>query len=175
MKTIILVRHAKSSWKDTDLKDRERPLKKRGERDAALMANVLRDRGFTPALIITSHAKRAEATAKIIASEYGHNEKLIDTRRKLYMRSGNKMINVINDIDDRHDVVFLVSHNPGLTDLANLLTNDSIDNIPTSGVVAISFDVQSWSEVASGKGKKLLFEVPKTHRAQIEKVEEPVL
>jgi len=166
MKTIILIRHAKSSWKFPDLKDIERPLKKRGARDAALMATVLKEMQLPIDKIISSPAERALTTAKAFAAK---DDIVIDPR--LYLESKTKLLNLLHGFNESWQCVALVSHNPDLTDFANFLANDNIENIPTSGIVGIQFDCNSWNEIEKGKGKRLFFEVPKTHRKEIEKTE----
>jgi len=170
MKTIILIRHAKSSWKFPDLKDIERPLKKRGVSDAALMATVLKDMHLTVDKIISSPAERALSTAKAFAEE----EKIVIDQR-LYLESKTKLLNLLNELDDSCQCVAIVSHNPDLTDFANFLANDNIENIPTSGIVGIQFDCNSWAEVQKGKCKRLFLKVPKTYRDKIEKAETKIL
>ncbi|SRR5258705_1605258 len=175
MKTIVLIRHAKSSWKFPELKDIDRPLKKRGLNEAPLMGKVLKDLHLTPDLIVTSPAVRAMTTAKMIAHEFGFIENQIIPEHKLYMESKSKLLKEINKIDDKYNTVFLVGHNPGLTDLANYLSGESIDNIPTSGAFGIQFECNTWAEVEKGKGKKTFFEFPKKHRKKVEKSEKQVL
>ena len=170
MKTIILIRHAKSSWKFEDLKDIERPLKKRGVRDAAMMATILKEKNLQPDKIISSPAERAMATATAFAPK---EEIMVDQR--LYLESKTKLLNLVQGLDESLQCVAIVSHNPDLTDFANFLANDDIENIPTSGIVAIQFECNSWSEIEKGKGKRLFFEVPKTHRKKIEKAETKIL
>jgi len=175
MKTIILIRHAKSSWKFPDLKDIERPLKKRGTTDAVLMANVLKEMQVQPDKIISSPAVRALETAKAFAGETGFNDADIIIDQRLYLESKTKLLNLLNELDDAFQTIALVSHNPGITDFANALANDNIENIPTSGMVAIQFDCNSWSEIEKGKGKRLFFEIPKKYRKKIEKAETKIL
>ena len=166
MKTIILIRHAKSSWKFLDLKDIERPLKKRGGRDAAIMASVLKEMQLPIDKLISSPAERALTTAKAFAEE-----KDVAVDQRLYLESKSKLLNLVHDLDESLQCVALVSHNPDLTDFANFLANDNIENIPTAGMVGIRFDCNSWREIEKGKGQRLFFEVPKTHRKEIEKAE----
>lgn len=175
MKTIVLIRHGKSSWKNDKLKDMERPLKKRGLNDAPLMGKVLKDLQVTPEVIITSPAVRAMETAKLIAKEYDIDTSQIISVPELYLESKGKLLREINKIDHQYNTVFLIGHNPGLTDLANFLSGETIDNIPTSGAIALQFDCNTWAEVEKGKGKKLFFEVPKKHRKKVEKDEKQVL
>ena len=148
MKKIVLIRHAKSSWEFPELKDVDRPLKKRGLDDAPLMGKVLKDLHITPDVIISSPAARAMTTAKMIAQEIGFDQNQIIADPKLYLESKSKLLKEINAIDDRYNIVFLVGHNPGLTDLANSLSGDSIDNIPT--VVQSEFNLN----VTSGRKLK---------------------
>lgn len=175
MKTLVLIRHAKSSWKDKNLKDMERPLKKRGTKDAGVMGKVLKDMQLVPELILTSPAVRARETARLLAREYNIDINQLVLEPMLYLESKAKLLKVINTIDDKFNTVFLISHNPGLTDLANTLSGESIENIPTSGVFALQFDVSSWAEADKGNARKTIFEVPKNHRKKVEKNEKPVL
>jgi|SRR6185436_9108429 len=175
MKTIVLIRHAKSSWKFPELKDVDRPLKKRGLEDASLMGKVLKDHGVKPDLIITSPAVRALTTAKIIAQKTGFDENQVISEPKLYLESKSKLLKEINAFNDMYNTIFVIGHNPGLTDLVNMLSGTEIENVPTSGAVAIQFECNSWQEVEKRKGKKLFFEVPKKYRNKVEKTEEQVL
>jgi phosphohistidine phosphatase len=175
MKKIILIRHAKSSWKFPELKDVERPLKKRGVKDAALMANVLKETNVTVDLMYSSPAERAMATAKAFAAEMGIEETNIVTEPLLYMESRTKMRKLVSDLDDRYNSVALVSHNPELTDFANQLTGEQIEWIPTSGFVCVEFTQGTWKEAEGKTGKLLFFEFPKKHRKKIEKDESKIL
>lgn len=175
MKKLVLIRHAKSSWKFSELTDLQRPLKKRGLTDAALMGRVLKDLSIMPDAIITSPAVRAKNTARLIAKEILYDEKKIKRQSSIYMESKSKLIDAIKAIKDDYNTVYVVGHNPGLTDVANFFTGESVDNIPTSGVFGIEFECNTWREVEKEKGKKLFFEVPKTHRDQVEKIEEQVI
>jgi len=168
MKTVILTRHAKSSWKFPELKDYDRPLKKRGLADAPIMAGVLKDKQVNIDRIISSPAVRAMHTAKIFAQELGIYEALIVSEPKLYMGSRSKLLKEIQQLDDSLNTIVLVAHNPGLTDLANFLLEEEIKNIPTSGIAGIGFEINSWKEVAKGKGKMLFFEYPKMYRKKDE-------
>ncbi len=175
MKTLVLIRHAKSSWKFPELKDMDRPLKKRGLKDAPLIGKVLKDLHVAPDLILSSPAVRAITTAKIMAKETGFDETKIVTESKIYLESKSKLLKVINQINDQHNTVFLIGHNPGLTDFANMLLSESVDDLPTSGVIGIQFESDNWSEAEKGKGKKTFYEIPKVHRKKVEKTEKQVL
>jgi len=162
MKILILVRHAKSSWKDISLDDFDRPLNKRGKRDAPLMGKLLAGKKLLPDLIISSPANRASSTAKIIAEKVDYpNEKII-WDENLYEATANEILKVINEVDEKNKVLLLVAHNPGLTNFSNYLSNNFISNIPTCGVVAITLE-KKWEEITRDDGKILLIEYPKKY------------
>ncbi len=161
MKTITLIRHAKSSWKYPQLSDFERPLNKRGRKNAPQMGERLAKQNISPDRIITSPANRALATAKVIAKAIDYSSKNLIADQRVYLSSAKELMNVLHEIDEPCTEVFLVGHNPSLTDLANDLTGESIDHIPTSGVVRIRFDIDTWDQVAQGAGKLMLFDYPK--------------
>jgi phosphohistidine phosphatase len=160
MKTLVLIRHAKSSWDDPGLDDRERPLNKRGKRDAPAMGQLLLEKGMTPDLIVSSPAKRARKTAKILADALDYPRDGIELREALYLQGLETLLAVIASLDDAHACVFLVGHNPELTELANVLTGASIDNIPTAAAVAVDFKAKHWSKAGRGKGACAWFERP---------------
>ena len=164
MKTIVLIRHAKSSWKSPELKDIERPLKKRGQKEAPLMGKVLKETPITPDRIFSSPAVRAQTTAQLIAKEYGMDESKIRTLPGLYMESGSKLLQEIQAIEDEYNVVFLVGHNPGMMDLAVSLTGEALENFPTAGAMGIEFHCDTWEEAGTENAKKIFFESPKKHR-----------
>jgi phosphohistidine phosphatase len=175
MKTVILIRHAKSSRKFPELKDIERPLRKRGIKAAALMADVLKGKQLAVDQIISSPAVRSVTTAKSFAQKLGLNEADIVIDSALYMESKNKLLKRLGEVEDRFNTVIFVSHNPALTDFANLLMNQSIDNIPTSGMVAIRFASGSWKEIEKKKGEQLFFEIPRKHKKKSEKAKSEIL
>ena len=111
MKKLYLVRHAKSSWKDPSLDDIDRPLNKRGKRDAPFMGKLLRKEGVKPDLIITSPAKRAFFTAKTIANEIDYSKKDIVKSNLVYLTSTNELLEVINDISQEVKTAMLFGHN----------------------------------------------------------------
>ena len=156
-KTLYIARHAKSSWDDMSLSDFERPLNKRGKRDAPFMANLFKDKGITPDLILSSPAKRAKKTAKHYHEVLG-GELQFDER--IYEASLMSLISLVQETLEIVDSVMIVGHNPGFTALNDMLSDKSIYNIPTAGVVGIGFE----DEVASHKGKQLFFEYPKKYQ-----------
>ena len=161
MRTLYLIRHAKSSWKDPGLDDFDRPLNKRGEDDAPVMGKRLDEQGIRPGLMITSPAKRATTTARRIAKEVGYSEKKIEENEAIYGGGVRQLLEVIQEIDDSNDQAMLFGHNPGLTSLALELTDAGIDNIPTCGIFCIRFAVGSWKDVDSGRGEVVFFDYPK--------------
>ncbi len=161
MKQLILVRHAKSDWGDPSLDDFERPLSGRGKRDAPLMAERLIDKDIKIDLFITSPAKRAAKTAKIFAEAYKAKKDDILIREELYGAGEHVFFDVIAKTDNEHKTIAIFSHNPGITDFANLLTATHIDNIPTSGVFAIKADCKKWKEFADAKKEFWFFDYPK--------------
>src|SRR5437762_2609960 len=113
MKLIVLIRHAKSSWKHPELTDMDRPLKKRGLRDAPLIGKILKEvHQFKPDVILCSPAARAYETATLIAGELGVHEEMIVKDSGLYLETASSLLKAIQSIDDRHQTVALVSHNP---------------------------------------------------------------
>jgi len=164
MKRLYLIRHAKSSWDDPDLADIDRPLNKRGEKDAPYMGTRLKEQHkANPDLILSSPAKRALRTARIIAKAIDFPEKKIEIKDSLYTSGVTAMVDVIHHLADSLDEVMLFGHNPDLTSLANYLSNQQVDNIPTCGIFCIDFDIQLWQDVKKGKGVFKFFDYPKKH------------
>jgi phosphohistidine phosphatase len=163
MKTLYVVRHAKSSWDNTDLADFERPLNERGKADAPRMGKRLKERDVHPSLLLSSPAKRTLATAKRIAEVLNYPKKNIHTEEKLFHADSDEIIAVLKSVSDQNEVVMLFGHNPGLTELVNEIGEHvNIDNIPTCGVVALRFHVNSWNQLGSIKGELLFFDYPKS-------------
>ncbi|HEY9259728.1 SixA phosphatase family protein [Chitinophaga sp.] len=162
MKTLLLIRHAKSSWTDPDMDDFDRPLNKRGKQNAPEMAQYLIARGMVPELIISSPAKRARTTAKIMANEWKYPKQAILLEEELYLCYAATFLKVITKIDDDIGAVAIFAHNPGITDFANYLTEEiRIDNVPTAGVFAIQADTDNWKDFDLAKKKFLFFEYPR--------------
>jgi phosphohistidine phosphatase len=164
MKTLYVIRHAKSSWDDLNLSDFERPLNDRGKRDAPRMAVRLKLKGIIPDVVIASPAKRAFATAKRISKVIGFPKDKIKTDRELYHAGEETILSVIRTIKEKHNIAFVVGHNPGLTDFVNTLRNDDLDieNIPTCGIVAFEIDIASWEQLQWGSARVTWFDYPKS-------------
>ncbi|MCI0448670.1 MAG: histidine phosphatase family protein [Chlorobi bacterium] len=164
MRTLYLVRHAKSSWNYPELSDIERPLNKRGKSDAPKMGRLLRKKDESPDLMVSSSAKRAFGTAKRIAKEIGYPVKKIVKDETLYMADTEEFFSVIKDTPDKASKLMLIAHNYGITYFANYISDSSIDNIPTCGIVRIDFKIDSWKDIEKNKGKMIYFEYPKKHK-----------
>ena len=161
MKTLTLIRHAKSSWKDASLQDRERPLNGRGQRDAPVMAERINDAGIRPSLILSSPAVRAWATAKAIAHEIGYPGEFLQQEDRLYHASVRSLLKVISEQDLGFNNLMILGHNPGLTDFANYLMHDLTDNIPTCGVVSFEIDCDDWNLDNDADINLMIYDFPK--------------
>lgn len=161
MKRLLICRHAKSSWSQSDLRDFDRPLNQRGERDAPEMGRRLAARGLQPELICASPAARALATAHHYAQQLGYPVEQIRTNAVQYAANVPVMLQLVQAIEAAVEVLMVVGHNPESTALANVLGALMIDNIPTSGIVGLDFAVDSWQQVAPGKGSLVFFDYPK--------------
>lgn len=168
MKHLILVRHAKSSWKDSDLEDHERPLSKRGEHNAPFMAKIFRDKKLKVDLMISSTAVRALDTATEFARKLDMSKSKILRVSELYLADAEDLLEYITMLDDDYKSVMMFGHNPGFTILANNLAPAAIANIPTCGIVAIDFDVSSWKEVGNQRGTVRFTEFPKMYFKEAE-------
>ncbi|RSK38524.1 SixA phosphatase family protein [Mangrovimonas spongiae] len=158
MKNLIIVRHGKSSWK-YDVDDFYRPLKQRGENDAQIIAQELEKRGYSPDLVLSSDAVRAKTTAKIFSSVLNFDFKL---NHSLYDFSGRQVLEVVHSCDNSIGTLMVFGHNYGLTSIINTLGNKYIDNLPTSGLVVMSFETDNWKSIQNGHTVLTLF--PKNFR-----------
>lgn len=161
MKKLFIVRHAKSSWDFPELDDFDRPLNKRGKKNAPEMGKRLAKRGISPQLLIASPAKRAAATARRIAEEISFPKSEILKEPRFYHGTNHDVIEVLKRQDDEIETIMIFGHNPGWTDLTNHLAGSKIYNIPTCGVAEIDFDIHSWAEIDAKKGKLIFFDYPK--------------
>jgi phosphohistidine phosphatase len=164
MKRLIIVRHAKSSWDDSALKDIDRPLNKRGEKDAPRMAKRLKEQEIHPDIVLSSPAVRAIATCEAFCKILNYPVEKIQREKKLYHASEETLFEILKAIPDRKDneeVVMIFGHNPGLTEFANTLMNEDIENIPTSGIVHCELNISKWQEIKPGCGDLEHFDFPK--------------
>ena len=163
MKRLYLIRHAKSSWSNAALSDFDRPLNDRGTRDAPLIGQRFSKYKVEPDLILSSPAKRAISTAKIIAGEIGYPVKKILTDRCLYLADVPTLLKTVTSLDDTSNKVMIFGHNPGMTEFAETLTSYRIENMPTCSVVCVNFDVRTWKDAKRGEGDLVFFDFPKKH------------
>lgn len=156
MKNLILIRHAKSSW-ETPIKDHQRPLSKRGIKDAHLIAEVMG--GILPKLnyILSSTAKRASETAELIAQCLNWPSESIVFDERLYTFDGIQLSKIIKSLNDGYENVIVFGHNDAITEFVNTFGDLYINNVPTCGVVMISFDVNSWSLIKKGNTINTIF------------------
>jgi phosphohistidine phosphatase len=158
MKTVLLIRHGKSSWKNKGQKDYDRPLNRRGLTDAPLMFKVLKKRSLLPDKVWTSTANRAISTATLLFDSL--DDVPISGSKDLYLAEPKQYIKHLKKTDKEKDIVALVGHNPGITELAEQLTGERFTNVPTLGIVGISFDCKKWKDLPK-HGKLLFFDYPK--------------
>jgi phosphohistidine phosphatase len=163
LKHITLIRHAKSSWKDASLPDIDRPLNKRGKRDAPLMGKVLKEKRHIPDQIIASPAKRALDTAHVIADILGFCRDTVNIDPVIYHGDVADHLARIRHLNDRLEHVYWIGHNPSLTLMARWLSGDPVENIPTCGVFSVTFNVESWQHVGEDVGQLNFFDYPKNH------------
>jgi phosphohistidine phosphatase len=165
MKKLFLIRHAKSSWDDPGMDDFVRPLNERGKKDAPRMGKRLKEKGITPDIMISSPATRALDTCKAIAKVLGYPLEKIKIDKRLYHASEEQLLKVVQELKDRpkdeEEIVLLFGHNPGLTDFANELLNENIDNIPTCGIVAAKLTIKNWKDAKFGCGQMEFLDFPK--------------
>lgn len=147
MKTLLILRHAKSSWKNEELADHDRPLNKRGKRDAPRMGKLLREQQLTPELIIASTAKRTRKTAAEVARAC-HYEGVIQLTGELYLAPASAYLEVLRGVPDHIQCVMVVGHNPGAEELLALLTGYAIP-LPTAALAQVQLDLDRWNQLTS--------------------------
>ncbi|TXI07874.1 MAG: histidine phosphatase family protein [Rhizobium sp.] len=166
MRTLTIIRHAKSSWEQEGLHDFERPLNDRGRRDAPVMAARLRQFGAIPDLLVSSPALRAITTARIFADGLDISTESIQLQAKIYEASVGTLLQIVRELDDRYAHVALFGHNPGLSNLARKLAHCDFDELPTCGMVQISLPANHWRDVSANSGQLLYSSWPKDERAR---------
>lgn len=161
MKTLILARHAKSSWKNASLEDHERPLNNRGLRDAPMMARRLRDAGLRPDLIVSSTARRALDTAATLAQGLGYPLERLEPRAQLYACTPRTWLDCIAELPEECATVIIVGHNPEITEVARQLSGLDIDNVPTCGILRLDYGIERWRMLADAVPSDCDFDFPK--------------
>jgi phosphohistidine phosphatase len=145
MKTLLLLRHAKSSWKHPELADHDRPLNKRGKRTAPLMGALLQAEGLIPDFILCSSAVRSHTTAMLVAEACSYTEDIKQTR-DLYMAEPQDYVEVLHQVDKKHARVLVVGHNPGLEALIEALTGEAM-MMPTAALAYIELSIDGWKNL----------------------------
>lgn len=163
MKKLVLIRHAKSDWSNPFLDDFLRPLNKRGEKNAPLMTNLLKEKNIRPDLIISSPSLRTKQTLEYFIKELNYNDE-VKLEESIYEAPYENLLKVIKDIPNIHKTVFLIGHNPGLCDLTNFLVDKNFENIPTCGIVEIDFNAKSWQDISKENSNLISFEYPKKYQ-----------
>ena len=151
MKTLLLLRHAKSSWDNPALEDFDRPLSERGVNDTKLIGKYARSKRVKPAVLLSSPATRAKNTTDLFSAAAGLQ---IGTAcdERIYEASARRLLQVISALDDTHSSVLLVGHNPGFEDLVERLTGEA-QKVPTASLTCIDLSIDKWSAPKGGKGK----------------------
>ena len=163
MRKLYLVRHAKSSWKHEGVADMDRPLKGSGIRDAYSTSEWLRGQNEIPELIIASPATRAMHTALIFARNLNYHFDEIQIQPEVYGASTRTLMELIKALGDDYQSVMVFGHNPTITDFVNKCIDHRIDNVPTTGVACLKFDVSSWNDI-DNSAELLFFDYPKRRR-----------
>jgi phosphohistidine phosphatase len=146
MKTLYLIRHAKSDWNDGSLHDFERGVNKKGRKSLKTMGSYLALQKIKPDLILSSLALRSQMTADKLAKKMKYEGK-IHYMNELYNSRPDTLMNVLTLQDDMHEAIFLVGHNPELTEFANFLIENNFYKLPTLGVLALELDINSWADI----------------------------
>ncbi len=162
MRTLTLIRHAKSSWKDPELDDFLRPLNKRGKRDLPLMVERLAAAGLQPDLCLTSAANRAITTAQYTCAHLENQPPLAEIP-ELYESCKETLLNVLQQQSDQHHYIMMFGHNPGLQQLGEYITGERFEKFPTCAVMHIHLSITCWSELAAGCGTLNWLDYPKLH------------
>ena len=162
-KKLTIIRHAKSDWGNSNLKDFDRPLNKRGFRDAPFMANTLFNRQIKVDKLISSPALRACTTAKIFADKFGINHSEIELKEELYHANFSVLLEQVHNIQPAHNHSVFFGHNPGLSNLVSLLVSDYL-SMPTCAIAELEIHVNEWNLVAPGTASLINFDYPKNHQ-----------
>ncbi len=153
MKRILLMRHAKSSWKEAEIPDHERPLKKRGYKDAEKMGKLLKNKKRVPDLIISSTAERAEKTADEVAKASKYENEIVFTD-SLYMAEPSDIMNALKEHAKKQKCVMVIGHNPGLEAFLQILTG-KVESLPTASIAYLTVKIDKWSDLSGDNEIKL--------------------
>ncbi|QCR23752.1 histidine phosphatase family protein [Pontibacter sp. SGAir0037] len=164
MKTLYIVRHAKSSWEFEDLSDHDRPLNKRGRNDAPLMGQELALKEIKPAIIVSSPAVRAISTASLIAKELEYDADDIRIDERVYGATKEDLLEVVQETPAEANSLMLIGHNDAISEFTNLLSPEPLANLPTAGIAALYFDCESWYDIRRENAQLLFVDFPKNHK-----------
>jgi phosphohistidine phosphatase len=161
MKTLYIVRHEKSSWEYTGIEDIDRPLKKRGIKDAHLMSAFLSKKIDKPDVFVTSSANRALHTAVIFCGNFNFPHANLQIKKQLYSFSDGYLVKTVHALDDGFNSAIIFSHDHGINTFVNEFGSKPLAHVPTCGIIAIEFQEKHWKNIK--KGKTILVEFPKNH------------
>jgi phosphohistidine phosphatase len=159
MKTLFILRHAKSSWDDPGLSDFERPLNDRGRRVAPFMGELMKRKGIDPAIIISSPAERAKTTAELV-KDAADSSAEIRYDERIYEASPQALRQVVSELDDSYGTAMIVGHNPGIEGFIRFLTGQ-LEPMPTASLAVISLSTDTWEQIDEGSGKLEAISRPK--------------
>lgn len=161
MKTLYLMRHAKSSWKHAELNDLDRPLLEKGLKRTRLIIEHLQKKNTVIEFVITSHAIRASETARLMAHAFNVEDHNFRVEKGVYMADASSLMDQFFDLPHKVSNVLMVGHNPSITSFANTFLKDKIDYLPTSGVIAIGFYTDKWEDLPLADYKTEFMVFPK--------------
>ena len=160
MKTLLLLRHAKSSWDEPGIDDHDRPLKKRGRRDAPAMGQLIREQDLRPECIISSTARRARETTELVSEACGYTS-TPQFSGEIYEAPPERYLSVLHQLPNAMTRILVVGHNPGMEELLEGLTGQGI-HMPTAALAQLELPIDSWQELtASTKARLVHFWIPK--------------
>ncbi len=151
MKTLLLLRHAKSSWKDSDVRDFDRPLNQRGLKAAPAIGRLIKKRKLQPDLLLSSPAERARQTTQLVIEAAGLKTELRYDER-IYEASVERLLGLVSELDDEAGTIMLVGHNPGFEELLEMLTGEA-HKLPTAALACIELNIEKWNKVRAGAGR----------------------
>lgn len=163
MKTLYLIRHAKSDWAIETIPDVDRPLNSRGYADSHKMSQELKEKKISPDLVLSSPAIRAISTALIFCRKLNYDPSLLMINKNLYYTNAKEYLKVIGSIDNKYNTVFLFGHNPIITDCANVLAGPLAEEMSTCGIAGIKSKTNDWASFKDGPNELIHFDFPKNH------------
>ncbi|TGE27349.1 SixA phosphatase family protein [Hymenobacter metallicola] len=161
MKTLYLMRHAKSSWNFDDLSDQERPLNDRGRADAPRMGQALAKRNIQLDLLVSSPAVRAMSTAALVAKELEYPHQQIQVLDPIYRAEVPDLLEIVRQLPDAADSILLVGHNPTITDFANVISPSPLNELPTSAIVCLKFGAARWADIDRANAEFYFYDYPR--------------